>query len=273
MRAAADLIYNSESIVLLCGAGMGVDSGISTFRGRNAPEDGAPSPYVMSKYSTHLMDPHLFWGYQLQRAKSFIHSEPHHGYALLREMMNGKRSAIFTSNIDSHCYRVFGDEIPLVECHGSIRWMQSKSEGPLWPPTEQDMSIEVDETTGRAKQLPKSPDANILARFNILYIGDVGFCRINLDKQEAAFNQALSAMKKTVIIEIGAGTGIPTVRRKSGELSRKLNAPVIRINLDQSGLNIPYVDNLPPRDDHVSIGGCGAKEALEHIYAEWIGKK
>jgi len=265
IKRAAKLLKEAGSIIFLCGAGMGVDSGIE-------PKDGygleGHSPYHMSKYSTLCNEPHLFWGYQVQRARAFKQATPHIGYNLLKEMMLVK-TAIFTSNIDEHCARVFQeDKYNLLECHGSIGFVQTfEHNGKIWKTIEEDVNAKVDQYTGNAKTLPNR--AGMAIRFNVLYIGDEDFCRQRLNYQEKRFHFAVSDMQKAVIIEIGAGTGIPTVRRKSGELSQKLDAPVIRINLDQPDLYIPNIDTLPKREDHVSIGGMGAKEALEQIYLEW----
>lgn len=75
---------------------------------------------------------------------------------------------------------------------------------------------------------------------------------------------------KVVVIEIGAGHGIPTVRRKSGELTRDVGAILIRINLDDPELDgATDVGHLREDPAHVSIGGKGALEALQEIHEEW----
>jgi hypothetical protein len=70
----------------------------------------------------------------------------------------------------------------------------------------------------------------------------------------------LTAGKKLVVVEVGAGVAIPTVRWKSESVSKKYNAPLIRINPEY-----PEIEKLPT--PHVSIqeGGLEAILALNKV--------
>jgi hypothetical protein len=59
-----------------------------------------------------------------------------------------------------------------------------------------------------------------------------------------------------VVIEMGAGTAIPTIRHTSEELGRRCHATVVRINPREGQI-------VPP---HISIP-CGALEGLLGIEA------
>lgn len=61
-----------------------------------------------------------------------------------------------------------------------------------------------------------------------------------------------------VVIEIGAGHAVPTIRHKGEGLTRKFNGTLIRIN--------PRDTDLPDGDQHVSLP-MGGLEALTKISA------
>jgi hypothetical protein len=52
------------------------------------------------------------------------------------------------------------------------------------------------------------------------------------DSQERRFERFAESVVRPVVIEIGAGTGIPSLRN----LSRRRGWPVVRINLDEAGV-------------------------------------
>lgn len=75
--------------------------------------------------------------------------------------------------------------------------------------------------------------------------------------------------KNVVIIEIGAGVAIPTVRHHSEHYSRLWDCPLIRINPEH-----PQIDRASSLQKHVSIT-AGAEDALVRINQEMekIGNK
>ena len=91
---AADLISDAQFLVIATGAGMGVDCGLSTFRGRNATveKDVWPpiaqdreTPYGMAKERRFKNEPFLTWGYFDHRARVYENTVPHEGYHILTE--------------------------------------------------------------------------------------------------------------------------------------------------------------------------------------------
>ena len=283
IRKTAHLLSGADAIFVTSGAGMGVDSALHTFRGRNAPEQGWDkkqyAPYHMSKARTFDEEPLLSWGYHLTRMESYVRSDPHLGYHLIKDMMKSTPlgGACFTSNIDSHWERTLGEEAIIVECHGSMEWMQCNENcsNQVWTPHEGDVDGDVNED-GTADYVPKciNPDCSEYARFNVCLIGDACFCTKRLDAEKARYNAFINEIlsgppKRVVVLEVGAG--IPTVRRESARLCKIFGAPLIRINMDDpeldTAVDVDYLDASNP--DHVSIGGISALEALTQIYTEW----
>lgn len=286
IKLAARLISSASAIIITSGAGMGVDSCLDTFRGRNAPKEGGPDPYAMSKHSTMCQTPYKFWGYQLLRHESFIKNTPHIGYKLLLEMGSATRYGVacYTSNIDGHWRRSIdqftmdGGEacVPLVECHGATDLLQCADDcsGELWTVDHYVMDATVNSETGKIDKLPKcrNPECEEMSRFNVKLIGDNSFNSKRVDMQCAEFD----AFKKyidgnVVIVEVGAGTGIPTIRQLSASLANSFKASLIRINLDDFEFDNPVDLPLQNTEDTLSvgIGGLSAMNAIQQIYDEW----
>ena len=132
-RAAA-AISAADALLIITGAGMGVDSGLATFRGRNA---GVwPQLLALGLDSSDLSmpvwfrnDPRLAWAFWHDRYQAYLAGTPHAGYDLLAKWGSkaGCRHGCFsvTSNIDGHWARTPGlPEDRLCECHGSVDNLQ-----------------------------------------------------------------------------------------------------------------------------------------------------
>jgi len=80
--------------------------------------------------------------------------------------------------------------------------------------------------------LPQCPYCNQIARPNILMFGDYKWIGDRTYSQLDRFNSWLSKIPKNeiAIIEIGAGTAVPSIRNMTGTLVQQKNATLIRIN-------------------------------------------
>ena len=91
--------------------------------------------------------------------------------------------------------------------------------------------------------------------------GDYGFNSKRYHIQNSKFNNwlhdNLNKKSKIVVIEIGAGEHIPTVRRLSEELVSQYNANLIRIN--------PRDYGVPNGQICISLGGL---DGLQKIYLD-----
>jgi NAD-dependent SIR2 family protein deacetylase len=99
--------------------------------------------------------------------------------------------------------------------------------------------------------LPACPHCGGLARPNILMFGDAGWLEFRERIQDAALRQWLRSVERPVVIELGAGTSIPTVRM----IGQEVGGPMIRIN--------PREHQVPRKTD-VSLA-VGALEGLQGI--------
>lgn len=280
IRVAGEMIRRAKAVVITSGAGMGVDSGLPDFRGvegfwRAYP----PMKHLdlkfeeMSTPSWFSKDPQFAWGFFGHRHKLYSNAQPHKGYQLLREIAEAKKHGyfVFTSNVDGHFERAGFKKERIVECHGSLRYFQcTVCDAKPW--SSSNMEIDVDETTFRATSaLPKCPSCGALARPNVCMFNDPGWDATREYTQSKKFQEFTTKLAEDeipfVVIEIGAGSYVPTVRLTSESLVKHCpKASLLRIN-PRDG-EIP--DEIGFHAKHsLALGGL---DALQQI-ADYLAKK
>ncbi|MBU4267959.1 MAG: NAD-dependent protein deacetylase, partial [Acidobacteria bacterium] len=180
-------------------------------------------------------DPTLAWGFYGHRLNLYRGTVPHPGFALLRQWAAARPSGyfVFTSNVDGQFQKTGFDAEKVNECHGSLHYLQclANCSDSIWPAA--DLAIAVEEETMRAQPpLPACPDCGRLARPNVLMFGDWNWLPGRSREQQRLFQNWLanSGEKNLVIIECGAGTAVPSVRRLSEQLLTRPGTSLIRIN-------------------------------------------
>jgi NAD-dependent SIR2 family protein deacetylase len=106
--------------------------------------------------------------------------------------------------------------------------------------------------------VPRCPRCAGVARPNILMFGDGSWLSSRSDDQRARFEVFVDARcgSRLAVVELGAGTAIPTIRHTSERLGGSAGATVVRINVREAEIGAP----------HLSIA-AGAREALKRIDA------
>ena len=237
---AAELIEQADALVIAAGAGMGVDSGLPDFRGNagfwNAyPALGAARIGFMDMASpqTFRDDPRLAWGFYGHRLKLYRDTVPHEGFQILRRWAARASlgAFVFTSNVDGQFQAAgFRDE-QVSECHGSIHWLQCLDAcgQTVWPAGGLSPVIDSDACYW-VGELPRCPRCNALARPNILMFGDDKWMPGRSDAQQQRLDVWLSRAHRPVVIELGAGTHIPSVRYFSERMIHAFGGRLVRIN-------------------------------------------
>ena len=270
IELAKRLIDDAEAILITAGAGMGVDSGLPDFRGENGFWRAYPSLKEKGLHFEDMATPKLFqtnpslaWAFYGHRLHLYRETIPHEGFHLLRDLVHKKMNNyfIFTSNVDGQFQKAGFDEDAIVEVHGSIHYMQctQRCNQEIWSAHES--VIDVDMEQFLARTLPICPYCHSLARPNILMFGDWNVWNSKrFNRQIARYNTWIKKNKsaKMVIIEIGAGTAIPTIRYEGEKRAKQLmNTAFIRINPSEWMINtkIKIAIELP----------LGGKEGLKMI--------
>ena len=161
---------------------------------------------------------------------------------------------VATSNVDGQFQKAGFSEDRLVEVHGSIHHLQccTPCSGEIWENRE---AVAVDLSSMRARQFPRCRRCAGVARPNILMFGDWGWIPDRTQAQRQRLDHFLETEreKRLLVIELGAGTGVPTIRLLSESLGTG-NARVIRVNPREPQIGAPHL-SLP----------VGALEGLEGI--------
>ncbi|HVV12357.1 SIR2 family NAD-dependent protein deacylase [Amycolatopsis sp.] len=269
LAQAAGLIAGADAVLVCAGAGMGVDSGLPDFRGEQGFWRAYP-PYAelglafaeLADPRHFAEDPELAWGFYGHRLRLYRETVPHEGFGLLLRWAAAKPggAAVFTSNVDGQFQRA-GFRM-VTEAHGSIHHLQCTLPcgNEIWPAPE--LRLDVDEETMRAAgPLPECPSCGRLSRPNIQMFGDFDWVSQRSDAQLRALTEWRRGHRNLVVIELGAGQAVPTVRRYA-ELASAATGALVRINPREPeirhgrGVSLPYgaLETLTALDDLLTAG-------------------
>lgn len=265
---ARDALRTADALLITAGAGMGVDSGLPDFRGRQGFWRAYPAIARLGLSFEQMAHPRWFeespelaWAFYGHRLNLYRQVEPHAGFGRLLAACPRLRlgAFVFTSNVDGHFQKAGFPQDRIVECHGSIHHFQCTSRccDAIWPADEE--IIRIDEEEFRAlPPLPLCPRCRALARPNVLMFGDGNWLSERTDAQHARFaswvENVCAASAKLVVIECGAGTAIPTVRATSEAITARAGGLLVRIN--------PREAQVPP--GHLTLP-MGAADGLAAI--------
>ncbi|MEM7385569.1 MAG: Sir2 family NAD-dependent protein deacetylase [Verrucomicrobiota bacterium] len=264
-----EFLASADAVMIAAGAGMGVDSGMPDFRGPQGFWKAYPA-YEKLGFNFQEManprhfreNPELGWGFYGHRSNLYRDLAPHSGFndLLIYARARAKGFFVLTTNVDGHFQKAGFPSETMLEIHGSIHHHQCL-EGcgyGIWkaPKTR----IEIDESSMRARPpLPTCPGCGSLARPNILMFGDGEWEEDRSAKQAIRFRQwreYLPPGDRLALIELGAGTALPTLRHQMEHEARHQpdSSYLIRINPRESAIpgDITRRFSLP----------CGAREAL-----------
>jgi NAD-dependent SIR2 family protein deacetylase len=269
-QKAAKLIAEADGLLITAGAGMGVDSGLPDFRGNAGFWKAYPALgqagiefTKIANPAAFAREPRLAWGFYGHRLALYRRTVPHAGFDLLQQMAAQLRHGAFviTSNVDGQFQKAGFNPAQVLEIHGSIHHLQCA--GPcgdtIW--SAETLMVEIDEVDCQwtAPELPTCPRCGSLARPNILMFGDWDWIADRQHQQQRAWQQWVNQVNRLVVVEMGAGVDIASIR----EISESQGCPLIRINPRHPDLGRAAGISLP----------MGARAGLEAIWAELQHRK
>ena len=265
LTQAAALIRNAHSMVIATGAGMGIDSGLPDFRGNNGFWRAYPALAQSRLKFQDIASPEAFrlrpwtaWGFYGHRLQLYRATVPHAGFGLIARWLAAMPHGgfVFTSNVDGQFQKAGFAPQRVHECHGSIHHLQCSAncQDRIWPADA--LVPAIDEAACQWQgELPRCPDCAALLRPNILMFDDWQWNHTHSEAQRARLDAWLDNLPQPpLVLEIGAGRAIATVRHFSEHLQRG-GSPLIRINPQEVNVNNPKAVEI----------ALGAKEALERI--------
>lgn len=238
IKAAATLLNDADAVLVTCGAGLGVDSGLPDFRGPQGFWSAYPQAKVLGLTFAELAnpswferDPCLAWGFFGHRYNAYAGAAPHDGYSVLMDIIQRQKCGngfVFTTNVDGAWRKAGLPQDRLHEAHGSIHHLQCTAPAACsagqwvskvrrWEPSGG--RVPVDEATLRVPEasLPRCPHGcGALARPNVYMFDDDLWVSHRADEQECRLDRWLlgvaAAGQRIVVVDIGSGTAIPTAR-------------------------------------------------------------
>ena len=253
------MIKNKQDILILAGAGLGIDAGLPDYNGMHQMADEAAAKYDIPAYQIehpnfYKENPKAAWGIKARVINMFLTKEPHKGYEKLKELHDKNNVFVVTSNIDDHFRKAGYDESRLYEIHGRLKILQCVNR-----------SCNIKHNLWTLDELPQEEDLQLIgnpprciycgdyARPNVCFTDDNSFCNKLRDAQKARFNDWIKRVANRrhpnlLILEIGCGRhkdSIGVTQLPSGKfriMSKELQFPdvfteenlkVIRVNPDK----------------------------------------
>lgn len=265
---AAELISQADGLIIAAGAGMGIDSGLPDLGDNHGLWHAYPALEQLglgfSDVASPQMfrnDPHLAWGFYGHRLGLYRQARPHAGHAILQRWSQATPlgSFVYTSNIDEQFQRAGFAAERIHECHGSLQWLQCLQPccNAVWPATSLQPRVNVAKCHWR-DPLPHCPHCGGLARPNVLMFRDGDWQDERYDRQFDRMAEWLRQVRRPVVIEIGAGTEIATVRHLSQHLVQQFNARLVRINPNDEAVS-------RETDVGLAAGALAALQAIDHL--------
>ncbi len=255
-------LKNSKAVIILTGAGMGVDSGLADYRGNSGQWGKVKDDTKLS--AIDVVNPKYFmentkyvWQMFAQRMLEYKNTKPHYGYELLKKWIENFSLDYFiiTSNIDAHFTKSGFDENKQRELHGNTFYMQCNKpcSKKVW---RYNFDIEELMLDIENEQYPKCANCGELIRPNVYMFRDYAYISTRSDEQEKRFQDFLTrnTENEIIVFEIGSGPHVQSIRKKTRMLGIKYNAKIVRINPKDFKIKAP----------HIGIDK-GALEALKEI--------
>jgi NAD-dependent SIR2 family protein deacetylase len=265
-HAAARAIEAADYLIITAGAGMGVDSGLPDFRGDEGFWNAYPPYREIGVQFYEMASPLLFdsdasfaWGFYGHRLSLYRATEPHPGFATLQTWARQKKDHfVVTSNVDGQFQKSGFANGQILEIHGSIHHLQccEPCSDEIWPATGG--SVDVDMQTMHAKEpLPRCIHCGNVSRPNILMFGDHAWIHDRTSIQRSRYETFLANTDggTVAVVEIGAGTGIPSIRMLGEGLMTRVNVSLIRIN--------PREPGGPKGTISIQAGGLAGIDAID----------
>jgi NAD-dependent SIR2 family protein deacetylase len=246
VKSITSYLQQTDGIVILAGAGMGVDAGIPDFRGKNgiwtAEKDAFIKYATASSFHTNPLDA---WNFYINRFLMYRELEPHKGYYDLLGLE--KDIFVVTSNVDGHFIKSGYDRDKLYEIHGNLEYIQCS----MRCCRETQPMPEFNSLLTHIDEIPVCPKCWEVSRPQVMMFNDPWFVTDNVNDQSMKYIDWQKDKKRILGIEIGAGLTVPSIRMFGEERTDRL----IRINPN---------DYQVSRQNDISIP-LGALEGIELV--------
>eukprot|EP01084_Bolivina_argentea_P015501 29004_1 len=255
LNACNLLSNNNLPLLIVTGAGMGCDSNLPDYRSPggfwndykpllNIKNNNKLSLYEMSKTDWFNTMPLLAWGFYTHRAKLYRNAIPHIGFNILYNLsVNTNRNYFYmTSNIDGQAIKAGFKKNKLIQTHGSLHHLQCLNyceNSNIIPFLDGYNDLKMNKETFMItdmKYIPNCDGCNGLMRPNVSFFSDTQdtFNGERIIKQKERLmewlNEFMNDKKELLVVEIGCGKSIHSLRWECEYLKSLENVKLIRIN-------------------------------------------
>lgn len=238
LETAAAWIKSSKSLVAFTGAGISVESGIPSFRGRH----GIWSHYDPAVLEISYFRQHPVESWQVIREifyEHFVEAQPNEAHFFLSDLERaGMLAGLVTQNIDFLHHRAGSEKI--IEFHGSSRILVCMKTGKRVPASDVDLS----------DLPPISPDGG-------LYKPDFVFFGEPIPEEAALKSHKVCELADLLLIIGSTGEVYPAAALPS--LAKQNGARIIEINPERSSFSSNVTDL------HISLPAGEACLALRNL--------
>ncbi len=266
--AIRKILTEAKMCLIYTGAGMGVDSGLTVFRGTDGLWDKYPEAgdlgldfKSLANPTNYIKYPEVVVPFYLDRYKSYLNAEPHSGYyelfGYVSTMPKGYRC--ITSNVDGLFERTGFENV--YNIHGSIHKWQCSSRPCALERDEQGL-LDISDKDHSSIENLRCEHCGEYLRPNIFMFYDFDCIDTPYEKQRKdyeIFTDRYSEFQKSkvAIIEIGAGADLRSIRSMSENAAYTYNTKVIRINPEALPEDVD--------DPDVILVQAGAAAGVEYI--------
>lgn len=217
IRAIAQRLKESRSVLFITGAGISADSGLPTYRGigglyeQEETDDGIPIEAALSG-AMFQRNPALTWKYIHQIESSCRHAGPNRAHAVIAELESRfDRVWTLTQNVDG-LHHVAGST-QVIDIHGDVHWLVCTRCSHRWRvPSYAGLSIP-----------PSCPECDSLVRPEVVLFGEM----LPYDRTRVLQEQLMHGFD--AVFSIGTTSVFPYIAqpvvdaRRRGMLSVEIN--------------------------------------------------
>ena len=160
-------------------------------------------------------------------------------YQILKRWAEAKSHGyfVFTSNVDGHFQKAGFDDSHVYEVHGTLERLQCVNNclGLSWSASSFQPVVDNENLCLTSEKL-HCPYCGGFARQNVLMFNDWSYASQYQDFKKVRLESWLKEVQNLVVIELGAGKAIPTVRRFSERMAKAKKGGFIRINPQDAGV-------------------------------------
>jgi len=220
-------VRSAESVVVLTGAGMSRESGISTFREAQTGLWEQYDPEAIASVDGWNRDHELVWGWYQWRAHVARQSEPNAGHTALADLAASRTVSIVTQNVDDLHERA-GSRV-LSHLHGSLFEPRCEHCGASYHGADAFLPDDADVSPQLRATPPTCMQCLSRVRPGIVWFGEA----LPMD----AWSRAEAAVVMADVVLVVGTSGIVYPAARLPETALATGIPVIEINPEVTALS------------------------------------